>query len=227
MFKAVIFDIDGTLVDSVDLHALAWEEAFRHFGFEVPFNDVRTQIGKGGDKLIPSMLREADAREAGEKLSKYRTLLFQKKYLPQVKPFAGVRELFEHIRQDGKKIVLGSSAKGSELDAYKKIAGITDLVEGETSADDAEESKPEPDIFQAALEKLEGIGADEVVVIGDTPYDVTAAKRAGIATIAVLCGGFPEEDLREAGAIAVYRDPSDLLAKYDSSPLAATGQRAA
>jgi phosphoglycolate phosphatase-like HAD superfamily hydrolase len=127
--------------------------------------------------------------------------------------------LFERIKADGKRIALASSAKGDELEKYKKIANIADLVDAETSSDDAEQSKPHPDIFEAALERLGQISPERVVVIGDTPYDAEAAGKAGLRTIGVLCGGFPEADLRAAGCIAIYRDPADLLARYDTSPL--------
>ena len=227
MVTAVIFDIDGTLIDSVDLHTRAWQQAFHDFGFEIPYNAIRTQIGKGGDCLIPSLLRKVDVDRIGEKLDKYRGDLFKREYLPQIKPFAGVRELFERLRKDGKRIVLGSSAKGDELESYKRIANIEDLVEHETSADDADRSKPSPDIFQAALDKLKGVNADQVLVVGDTPYDAQAAGKIGLRTIGVLCGGFPEEDLREAGCIAIYRDPADILSHYDQSPFGSAWEQAA
>jgi phosphoglycolate phosphatase-like HAD superfamily hydrolase len=127
--------------------------------------------------------------------------------------------LFERLKADGKRIALASSAKGDELQTYKKITGIGDLLETETSSDDAEKSKPHPDIFEAALERLGQISPERVVVIGDTPYDAEAAGKAGLRTIGVLCGGFPEADLRGAGCIAIYRDPADLLGRYDESPL--------
>lgn len=224
---AVIFDIDGTLIDSVDLHAAAWQRAFRDFGFDLPYNDIRTQIGKGGDRLIPSMLRKHDADRIGEKLDAYRGDLFKRDYLPRVQPFDGVRELFERIRRDGKRIVLASSAKGDELEAYKRIANITDLIEHETSSDDADSSKPAPDIFEAALDKLGDVSASEAIVVGDTPYDIQAARKIGLRAIGVLCGGFPEDDLREAGCLAIFRDPADLLSQYEGSPLVTSTPRAA
>ena len=138
-----------------------------------------------------------------------------------------MRELFERLLRDGKRIVLGSSAKGDELAAYKRIANIADLIEDETSADDAESSKPAPDIFEAALEKLDGIAAGDAIVVGDSPYDAEAAGKAGMRTIGVLCGGFPEADLRRAGCVAIYLDPADLLRSYDRSLLGRPANRAA
>ncbi len=219
LLKAVIFDIDGTLVDSVDLHARAWQEAFAHFGKRFDYERVRYQIGKGGDQLIPVFLSEEEMDEFGEELEEYRGELFKREYLPRVKGFPAVRELFERVRREGLRVALASSAKGDELKAYKRIAGIEDLVEEETSSDDAERSKPHPDIFEAALGRLDGVGPSDAVVVGDTPYDAEAAGRAGLRTVGLLSGGFPEEDLRAAGCVRVYRDAADLLANYDSSPL--------
>jgi HAD superfamily hydrolase (TIGR01549 family) len=221
VIKAVVFDIDGTLVDSVDLHARAWQEALAHFGKQVPFEKVRYQIGKGGDQLMPIFLSKEELAKFGEELEEYRGELFKREYLPRVKPFPKVRELFERVIADGKRIALASSAKKEELAEYKRIAHIEDLIDEETSSDDAEKSKPHPDIFEAALAQLGGPNVEEVVVVGDTPYDAEAAGKAGLKTLGFLCGGFPEEDLRAAGCIRIYRDAADLLAHYEESPLAA------
>ena len=220
MVKAVIFDIDGTLIDSVDLHAAAWREALRHFGHDLPQERIREQIGKGGDLLMAALLPEDEVRRRGKEIEEYRLELFKREYLPQVKPFPMVRELFERIEAGGLRIALASSAKKEELERYKEIAGIADLLEAETSSDDAERSKPHPDIFEAALARLEGVEAAEAVAVGDTPYDAQAAGKVGLRTIGLLCGGWPERDLREAGCVAIYRDPADLLRHYDRSPLA-------
>lgn len=220
MLKAVIFDVDGTLVDSVDIHAQAWVDAFREFGHNIEFDAIRGQIGKGGDQLMPVFLSKEEIEDRGEELNERRGKILKERYLSKIKPFADVRALFERIKADGTLIVLASSAKGDELETYKKIADIEGLTDGETSSDDAEKSKPEPDIFEAAMSKLEGITPNEVIVIGDTPYDAEAAMKAGLRTIGVLCGGFPEESLREARCIAIYKGPTDLLTHYDRSPLA-------
>jgi HAD superfamily hydrolase (TIGR01549 family) len=226
MLKAIIFDIDGTLVDSVDLHARAWQETFRKFGREVEFEKVRHQIGKGGDQLMPVFFSEAELERFGEELEKHRGEIYKRDYLSQVRAFPQVRELFERIRRDGLRIALASSAKKDELKTYKEIARITDLVEEETSADDADKSKPHPDIFEAALAALDDVEASEAIVIGDTPYDAEAAGKIKLRTIGVLCGGFPEAELRAAGCTDIYRDPADLLARYDASPLAQTSAAA-
>ncbi|HEX2227468.1 MAG TPA: HAD family hydrolase [Candidatus Binatia bacterium] len=225
MISAIIFDIDGTLVDSVDSHAAAWQVALERFGKKVSFEEVRRQIGKGGDQLMPVFLSEKELAQFGDELDEYRGKLFKTEYLPRVKPFPRVRQLFERIRQDGKRIALASSAHGEELTAYKRIAAIEDLIEAQTSSDDAERSKPYPDIFQAALAQLGPISPDRVLVIGDTPYDAQAATKAHLRTIGLLCGGWPERELREAGCLAVYRDVADLLCHYNDSPLAVDGER--
>jgi HAD superfamily hydrolase (TIGR01509 family) len=218
LIRAVIFDIDGTLVDSVDLHAKAWQETFAHFGHEVAFAEVRSQIGKGGDQLMPVFLSEAELDRRGDEIEAFRSNLFKTRYLPQVRGFPAVRQLFERVRANGQRIALASSAKADELATYKEIAGIADLVDEETSADDAERSKPHPDIFEAALTRLDGMDPSEAIVVGDSPYDAEAAGKIGLRTIGVLSGGFPQQDLRRAGCMAIYRDPTDLLARFERSP---------
>jgi HAD superfamily hydrolase (TIGR01549 family) len=216
MIKAVVFDVDGTLVDTVDQHAKAWQRTFAHFGRDIDFAAIRLQIGKGGDQLMPVFLPKDEVERHGKEIERYRLELFKRDYLPHVRGFPKVRELFERIISAGKRIALASSAKGEELDAYKKAAGIADLVDEETSSDDAERSKPHPDIFEAALARLK-LPPDRAVVVGDSPYDAEAAGKAGMKTIGVLCGGFPEADLRQAGAAQIFRDPADLLANFERS----------
>jgi HAD superfamily hydrolase (TIGR01509 family) len=220
LIKAVIFDVDGTLVDSNDLHVEAWREAFRCYGKELSFEELHGQMGKGGDQLMPVFCSKGELERFGEELEQRRVELFKSDYLPRVRPFPRVRELFERIKADGLQIALASSAKEDELERHKKSMRVEDLLEVATSADDAERSKPHPDIFQAALAGLKGVAPAEAVVVGDTPYDVQAAAKAGIPAVGLLSGGFPEESLREAGAVAVYRDVSDLLDNYEESPLA-------
>lgn len=221
MPEAVIFDIDGTLLDSVDLHAQAWQEAFQKFGHDIPFEQIRSQIGKGGDQLLPVFLNEHELKQRGEELQEYRGRLFKDKYLSKVKPFPGVRELFKKIKAHGQQLALASSAKGDELKDFERIAHIEDLVEVETSSADAKRSKPHPDIFEAALDRLgKKVSREQAIVVGDSPHDAEAAKRAHLRTVGVLCGGFPETDLWAAGCIAIYQGPQDLLRRYDTSPLA-------
>jgi HAD superfamily hydrolase (TIGR01509 family) len=219
--KAIIFDIDGTILDSVDLHARAWQDAFEHFGYSFPFEKIRSQIGKGGDQLLPAFLSEEDQKSKGDEIKEYRGELFKKKYLSQVKPFPAVRELFLKIKSRGQQVALASSAKGDELQTFAKIARVDDLLDTSSSSADAEKSKPHPDIFEAPLRRLGG-SADrsEVVVVGDSPYDAEAAKKAGLRMVGVLCGGFAEQDLRAAGAEQIYSGPQELFDRYDETPLA-------
>ena len=208
--SAVIFDVDGTLVDSVDFHAEAWQRAFSAFGFEFDFARIRSQIGKGGDQLLPVFLDRHVVEQQGETIEAYRQDLFKRDYMHRVVGFPKVRELFKFLIDAGKTIALGSSAKTDDLKIYKKAAGIEGLTTIETTSDDAKRSKPHPDIFAAALDRLD-LPAADVVVVGDTPYDVEAAKKAGMRTTGVLCGGFSEKVLRDAGAVDIYRDPGHLL----------------
>jgi HAD superfamily hydrolase (TIGR01509 family) len=214
MLEAIIFDVDGTLVDSVDLHARAWAEAFAHFGYPVRFQDVRAQIGKGGDQLIPVFVPKPDLERVGPRLDKYRSELFTSSYLRQVRGFPKVRELVRTLLDSGKRVALASSAKGDELEHYKRIASIEDLIQAETSSDDAERSKPYPDIFRAALHKLRQPPLARCAIVGDSPYDAEAARRAGIRSVGMRCGGFPEDVLRAAGFVRLYDDPAHLLQAY-------------
>ena len=220
MTRAVLFDVDGTLIDSNDLHAAAWREAFLHFGVDLPLNEIRQQIGKGGDNLIPTLLPKQLAEERQQEIDDFRSELFKRDYLPRAIPFPGVRELFERLYADGTKIVLASSAKGPEVDYHLALIGAQDLVTATTSADDVEHSKPCPDIFAAALEKVAPIGAGEAVVVGDSPFDIQAAKKLGIPTIGVRSGGFGDRVLLEAGADELHDNPQELLSNYESSLLA-------
>ena len=220
VITAVIFDIDGTLVDSVDLHAEAWAVTFAKYGKQIDVNTVRRQIGKGSDQLLPVFFSPAELTQFGEQLEQERSALFKRDYLPRVKAFPQTRELCERIKQDGKQIALASSAKEDEVKVYTQLARIEDLLTGETSSEDVAQSKPHPDIFAAALKQVGNPPADEAIVVGDTPYDAKAAGKLQLRTIGVLCGGWREEALRQAGCVAIYRDPADLLAHYDTSPLA-------
>lgn len=220
MIRAAIFDLDGTLVDSNELHVLAWQETFRHFGKEIPLERLREQIGKGGDQYLPVFLTEREMREFGQEADEYRGEIFKKKYLPQVRPFPKVRELFEQVRNDGKKIALASSGKDDEVRHYERLAGIEGLADAMTTADQVAHSKPKSDVFIAALRELGHLTPEEAIAIGDTPYDIEAAKKIDLPIIGLLCGGFAEDVLRDEGAVAIFRDPADLLDRYYQSPLA-------
>jgi HAD superfamily hydrolase (TIGR01509 family) len=219
MIAAVLFDVDGTLIDSNDLHAAAWRESFLHFGVDLPHDVIRGQIGKGGDNLIPALLPPELVESRKDEIDEFRSNLFKRDYLPRVIPFPGVRELFERLRAGGKRIVLASSAKGEEVRFHLGVIGAEDLVEATTSADDAEHSKPDPDIFAAALAKVAPLGPGDVVVVGDSPFDIEASAKLGVRSIGFRSGGFPEDVLRDAGAAEIYDGPADLLARYDQSLL--------
>ena len=198
MQTAFIFDIDGTLIDSVDFHAEAWQRTLAHFGFTVPYPVVRSQIGKGGDQLLPVFVPAESLARLRDRIEKYRSELFTREYLPRIRPFPRVRDLFLRIRKDGYRIGLATSAKTDEVTAYKTLANITDLIDAETSSGDVDCSKPCPDVFEVAVDKL-NVEPDNAIVIGDTPHDATAARRARLRIVGVLCGGFAERDLRESG----------------------------
>ncbi len=218
MIRVVVFDLDGTLVDSNELHVLAWHDTFRHFHKDIPLERLREQIGKGADQYLPVFLDEREMREFGEEADKLRGEIFKKEYLPHVKPFPKVRELFERLRADGKKIALASSGKETEVRHYEKLLEIGGLVDCMTTMDQVAQSKPKADVFIAALNLL-ALPPSEAVAIGDTPDDVAAAKKIDLPVIGVLCGGFPEQALRDEGAVAIFRDPADLLERYYQSPL--------
>ncbi|KQT18664.1 HAD family hydrolase [Methylobacterium sp. Leaf399] len=220
MPETVIFDVDGTLIDSNDQHARAWQDAFADFGHDIPLADLRAQIGKGGDQLLPVFLSDSEIAERGEALQAHRGGILHGRYLATIRPFPQVRALMQRLIVDGTRIALASSAKGDELAGYKRLADIADLVDEETSSDDAERSKPHPDIFVAALDRLGDLSPEKALVVGDTPYDAEAAGKAGLRVVGLTCGGWAEADLIAAGCIAVYRDAADLLARYDDSPLA-------
>ena len=219
MIHAVIFDIDGTLVDSVDLHALAWHDAFRHFGHDVTFEQARSQIGKGGDQLIPTFLTKQEMSDHGEELEAWQAEVFKSSYLDLVRPFSAVAQLIECVRAIGLKVAVASSAKEDDVKTYLKIAGVTHLVDVISSSSDADQSKPAPDIFESVLAKLQ-LGGPEAIAVGDTPFDVQAATKAGLSSIGVLCGGFAEAALRAEGCIAVYPGPASLYACFSTSPIA-------
>ena len=212
--KAIVFDLDGTLVDSVDYHTEAWVKAFQEYGYDFSFDRLREQIGKGSEYIIGELLSSDEAEKLESQIAGYRKQYYQDNLLEKVRPFPKVKELFEAIKADNLKIVLASSARQETIAHYTKLLEIEDLIDGATSTDDVPKSKPEPDIFASALEKLANITSEEVIVVGDSPYDAMAANKISLPTIGVLCGGFDRETLTQAGCIAIYQDPADLLQNY-------------
>lgn len=215
---AILFDIDGTLIDSNDMHVLAWEEAFAGVGATFDRQVIHDQIGKGTDMLVPTLLPDLDAA-AIEALGAAHGAIFKAKYLQQARPFPGARDVLAHVYAQGQQIVLASSASAEELDHYLDLLDARALVFATTSSDDVENTKPAPDIFATALAKLDGVSPEQAIVVGDTRYDVEAARGCGIATVAVRSGKFPDAVLRDAGAIDIYDDVAALLNDYDHSPL--------
>jgi HAD superfamily hydrolase (TIGR01509 family) len=215
--RGVILDVDGTLVDSNDAHARAWQEALKEHRIERPLTSVRRLIGMGGDKLLPELTGLAPDSAEAKSISERRSKIFAEKYLPQVKPFPGVRGLLLRMRAANLCLSVGSSAKEKELHPLLAIAQVEDLIHAVTSSSDVESSKPDPDIVEAAFGELH-LRAHEVMMIGDTPYDIEAARRAGVEAIAFRCGGWDDAGL--TGARAIYEGPAELLARFDSSPLA-------
>ena len=215
MLKAVIFDIDGTLIDSVDLHASSWVDSFARFGVRVRFDEVRRHIGEGADRLIPSFVPPEMSEDIRKQIEQFRSALFKREYLDRVKRFPKVGELLQCIKSDGCKVVLASSCTADEIDQYKSIAGIIGMTDYDVTADDVGCAKPSPDVFLKALDHLAPIKPSETCVIGDTKFDGEAASSAGIPFIAVLCGGSSKEELERSGAIAIYRDAADLLANWN------------
>lgn len=213
--RGVIFDVDGTLVDSNDAHVRSWLEALERGGHEATYEQIRRLVGMGSDNLLPAAVNVSKETEQGKQLSDWWSEVFKEKHLPKLKAFPRTGELFQRMKEDGLKMVVASSSEEDMLEKLLDLAGATDYMESRTSADDADNSKPDPDIVQAALDKL-GLEADEVLMIGDTPYDIEAAGKIGVRVVALRCGGFSDKAL--SGAIAIYDDPADLLASYDHSP---------
>jgi len=216
-YSGVILDVDGTLVDSNNAHAVAWVEAMAENGYKVPFDKVRPLIGMGGDKVLPETIGIQKDSEEGKHISQRRKEIFKERFLPGLRAFQGAKELLEQMRKRGLKLAVPSSADKDELKPMLDIVGAADLIEEETSSKDAKQSKPDPDVMQVTLERT-GFPPNRVLMIGDTAYDIEAAKKVHVGTIAFRSGGWSNDDLAEA--IAIYDGPADLLEHYDDSPLA-------
>ena len=215
--RAVLFDLDGTLVDSNALHVRAWLEVFDAKGVHVDAQAVHAQIGKGADLLVPALVPGADPQTA-EAFGHAHGERFRAVYLEQVRPFPAAHDLLARTRSSGRRVVVASSASKPELDHYLDLLGARTLVDASTTADDVQTSKPAPDIFAEALKRV-GLAGAEAVAVGDSPYDIQAAGRAGAGTVALRSGGFDDATLQGAGAIALYDDVASLLAGFDASPL--------
>ena len=214
--RAVLFDIDGTLLDSNDAHAHAWLDALRGHGINVPWDLVRRKIGMGGDKLLREVASIDHESVDGRSIAERRVALLKSHYLPDVGPFAGARVLVDRVRSRGMTCAAVTSASAADAADLLRAAAVADLMDHVVTADDADASKPDPDLVEIALDRL-GLAPTEAMMIGDTPYDVEAAVRAGVPVIAFRSGGWKDEDL--AGAIAIYDGPADMSAQLDRTPL--------
>ena len=203
----VILDIDGTLVDTNYHHALAWHRALHAHGQRVQMWKIHRHIGMGGDQIVPALIGEEAAASAGDEIRAAEAEAYGE-LIDEVEPMQGARELIVKLREEGATVILASSAKQEEVDHYLDLLEARELVDGWTTSADVEATKPEPDLVHAALEKA---GSDNpAVMVGDSVWDVEAAKRAGLPTLAVLTGGFSEAELREAGALQVVESIEEL-----------------
>lgn len=215
MYRAVIFDVDGTLVDSNDAHAQAWVQALDEHGRHVEFSRVRPLIGMGSDKLLPTLTGISTGTPEGQALVERRREIFLHDFVAQLHPTPGAQRLLEWLRDERMTLGIATSAHEDELAALLHVAGVSKFFEATTTSDDADRSKPDPDIVSAAMRRT-GCPANDTIMIGDTPYDVEAAQRAGIRIIALRTGGWSDADLR--GALAIYDSPEDLVERFDASP---------
>lgn len=211
--QGILFDIDGTLVDSNDAHTECWVEAFAHFGKRMEWDVVRAHIGKGGDLLVPDLLDAREMRRFGSQLQDYRTDLYKRKYMKNVQPFVEVTDCLRRLRERGVKLALASSSNEDEVEYYVGLLGAGALLDATTSKRDAEFSKPSPEIFEAALKRL-GTDPGRTLVVGDTPYDVLAAHRCPLPIAAVLCGGFDRVQLAKAEFL--FDDVEEMTGKIDT-----------
>ena len=207
-FRTVLFDVDGTLIDSNDAHALSWQQALAEHGKPVPLDEVRRSIGMGADKLLAGLSGIEEESVAGKAIIARKKTLFAT-HLPTLEPTRGARRLLEYLRHHDVTMVVATSAGDDEVEALLARADVDDLLQTRASKDDAARSKPDPDIVHAALSRADA-EADEAVMVGDTPYDLEAANRAGIPAIALRCGQI-WTDVDFARAIAIFDDPAALL----------------
>jgi HAD superfamily hydrolase (TIGR01549 family) len=212
---AAILDIDGTLVDSNYQHAIAWYRALRRHGHVLPLWRIHRHIGMGSDQLVPALCGDEVEERQGDDIREAEKALYLE-LIDEVEPLAGARNLIVDLKRAGRRVVLASSAKPDEVDHYLDLLDARDLADAWTTSGDVERTKPQPDLVHAALERA---GGDSAVVVGDSTWDCEAAKRAGVETVAVLTGGFSEQELRDAGAVAVFDSIEELRRRLSATPL--------
>jgi HAD superfamily hydrolase (TIGR01509 family) len=213
-----ILDIDGTLVDTNYHHVIAWYRAFRQHGIVLPLWQIHRRIGMGGDQVVKELTDERTDREIGDDIRTAEKALYFA-FIEEVEPMEGSRELLEQLKQRGHTIVLASSAKQDEVDHYLGLLDARDLADAWTTSADVEATKPQPDLVAAALERAQPSEGEPAVMVGDTTWDIIAAKQVDVGTLAVRTGGFGVDELREAGALAVYASVAELCADLDDTPL--------
>jgi HAD superfamily hydrolase (TIGR01549 family) len=216
MARAAVLDVDGTLVDTNYQHALCWYRAFRKHDLTIPVWRLHRHVGMGGDKFVTAVAGEDVEKRLGDELRDAWEKLFDE-VIDEVAPLEGARDLIVELKERGQAVVLASSAIEKHLDHFLDLLDARDLADSWTTSDDVEASKPEPDLVNAALEKA---GTKDAAMLGDTPWDVEAAKKAGIETVCLMTGGFSEQELRDAGAAAVFESIADLRENLDETPLA-------
>jgi HAD superfamily hydrolase (TIGR01509 family) len=216
-FQGVVLDVDGTLLDSNDAHALAWCAALAQFGFRVDAARIRRLVGMGGDKLLPAVAGIDSRTPLGRDVSRKRREIFHDHWLPRVNPFPGARKLLLALRRRGQRLVVATSAERSDLDGLLERADVEDLIDACATSADAGRSKPDPDIVKVAMQRA-CVPEDSIVMIGDTPYDVRAGTAAGIPVIGFECGGWSAAGLR--GSLRVFAGPGELATVLDLYPLA-------
>ena len=213
--EAALLDVDGTLIDSNYQHALAWYRAFRRHGILLPVWRIHRAIGMGGDQLVPALVGEQVDKEKGDAIRETRDSVYEQ-LMPEVEALQGAHELIEELDGRGLSVVLASSSPEDELVHYLELLDARELVDAWTTNEDVEATKPAPDLVQAALEK---VGTESAVLVGDTRWDIEAAGKAGIEAIAVVTGGWSEQELRDAGAAAVFESVDELRKRLDETPL--------
>lgn len=207
--RLLLFDVDGTLVDTNYHHALAWYRAFRSFDRILPIYKIHRRMGMGGDHLVADMLGDDVESEQGDDIRAAEKVLYRQ-LIEEVEVMQGARELIENLRRAGHRIILASSGKQFEVDHYLDLLEIRDLVDGWTTSADVDRTKPDPDLVLAALEKGGEDGDKKALMIGDSPFDALAATKAGISTVAVMTGGFSRQELKDAGAVEVFDTLAEL-----------------
>ena len=215
MARAALLDVDGTLIDANYFHAIAWYRGFRRSGITLPLWRIHRHVGMGGDQLVPALVGAETDERLGDEIRGARDEEYER-LIGEVAPLEGARELIEDLKRQDRVVVLASSAPEKELDHYLDLLDARELVDGWTTNDDVEATKPQPDLVRAAMDKA---GTDEAAMVGDAPWDVESARKAGVETVCVLTGGFSEQELRDAGATTVFESVEELRRRLAETPL--------